>query len=228
MENMNYRKIYESLMERAVGRKLDVYVEKHHIIPRCMDGNDLPSNIVSLTPEEHFLAHQLLIRMYPSEIKLVLAARYMTNGNSKNGGRNNNKLYGWIKRKFSESMRQINLGRTQSEETKHKKSIKMKGRPGRKLSQEEIDRRTSTRLERGSATGKRRPRTIEEKQKLSDANKGRVPVNKGAKHTDEDRQKIKEALSKIPPLTCPHCNKTGKSSVMYRWHFDNCKITRID
>ena len=22
---------------------------------------------------------------------------------------------------------------------------------------------------------------------------------------------------------CPHCNKSGKSYVMYRWHFDNCK-----
>ena len=22
---------------------------------------------------------------------------------------------------------------------------------------------------------------------------------------------------------CPHCNKSGKSGVMYRWHFNNCK-----
>ena len=29
----------------------------------------------------------------------------------------------------------------------------------------------------------------------------------------------------IPKQTqCPHCNKTGSLTTMYRWHFDNCKI----
>jgi hypothetical protein len=22
---------------------------------------------------------------------------------------------------------------------------------------------------------------------------------------------------------CPHCDKSGKGEVMFRWHFDNCK-----
>lgn len=24
--------------------------------------------------------------------------------------------------------------------------------------------------------------------------------------------------------TCPHCNTSGKSNAMYRWHMDNCKL----
>jgi hypothetical protein len=27
-------------------------------------------------------------------------------------------------------------------------------------------------------------------------------------------------------VVCPHCNKSGANSVMYRWHFDNCKLLK--
>lgn len=37
---MNYKKYYNLLIERARNRTLDCYVEKHHIIPKCMDGNN--------------------------------------------------------------------------------------------------------------------------------------------------------------------------------------------
>lgn len=221
---MNYKKIYDSLIDRAKERKINYYTEKHHILPRCLGGLDTKENLVELTAEEHFLAHQLLIKIYPNEPKLVLAARYMTTGNKNNGGRINNKMYGWLKRKFSEAMRALNLGKRQSEDTKNKKSIKMKGRVGKKLSQDTIDKRTATRKEKGSGKGKRRPRTTEEKIKLSKANMGKIPKNKGSKHTEENKKKIKNALAKLPPLTCPHCGKMAKSSVMYRWHFDNCKF----
>ena len=46
----------------------------------------------------------------------------------------------------------------------------------------------------------------ETKKKLSEANKGKIPKNKGIKHTEEEKQKIKDALAKLPPLICPHCN----------------------
>ena len=42
-------------------------------------------------------------------------------------------------------------------------------------------------------------------------------------HTDETKQKIKNTLANKPLIICPYCNTTGKSGVMYRWHFDNCK-----
>lgn len=95
-----YFKYYSRIISRAKNRELiDCYVERHHIIPRCMGGNDSPDNIVSLTPEEHFVCHQLLIKMYPDNPKLVYAANMMTVGN-KNVHRINNKKYGWLKRKF--------------------------------------------------------------------------------------------------------------------------------
>ena len=37
---MNYQKIYDTLINRAKDRIYAGYTEKHHIIPRCMGGND--------------------------------------------------------------------------------------------------------------------------------------------------------------------------------------------
>ena len=62
-----------------------------------MGGTDESENLVDLTPEEHYVAHQLLIKMYPEHKGLVWAAHLMTMHSSNN--RSKNKLYGWIKRK---------------------------------------------------------------------------------------------------------------------------------
>lgn len=99
---MDYYKIYQNLVAKGKDRfpAPEIYYEKHHIIPRCMGGTDEETNLVLLTPEEHYLAHQLLVRIYPDQEKLTYAAFMMTVGNKRN-----NKLYGWIKRaRFSKPM----------------------------------------------------------------------------------------------------------------------------
>lgn len=94
---MNYQKHYDALINRAKNRLLEDYCETHHIIPRCMGGTDDPTNLVDLTAEEHYVAHQLLIKIYPNNSKLVFAATAMVM--SSDTTIRNNKLYGWIKRK---------------------------------------------------------------------------------------------------------------------------------
>lgn len=76
---MNYIKVYNSLIERAIGRELDAnsYYEKHHIIPKSKGGTDDPSNIVYLTYREHIIAHWLLHTNYPTD-KQLAAAFHMT------------------------------------------------------------------------------------------------------------------------------------------------------
>lgn len=95
---MNYHKIYDRLIERAKLRFLDSYTERHHIVPRCLGGSDDPNNIVALTPEEHYVAHQLLVKIYPDNVRLIKAATMMV------PNRPSNKMYGWLRRKLSSAM----------------------------------------------------------------------------------------------------------------------------
>lgn len=97
---MNYAKIYGSLIDRARNRLLVGYKESHHVTPRCMGGDDSPENLVDLTPEEHYLAHLVLVKMYPGNRKLVYAANMMCS----TVGKRNNKLFGWLRRKMALAM----------------------------------------------------------------------------------------------------------------------------
>jgi hypothetical protein len=95
---MNYLWHYEKLIERARSRELDGYKERHHVIPRCVGGGDSKENLIELTAEEHYVAHQLLIRIYPGVRGLVFAAVMMASAAQDNPGRTKNKLYSWLKK----------------------------------------------------------------------------------------------------------------------------------
>ena len=73
---MNYQKHYNKLINRARSRILDYYCESHHIVPVCMGGKGTEE--VLLTPEEHYVAHQLLVKMYPNNSRLIYAANMMS------------------------------------------------------------------------------------------------------------------------------------------------------
>lgn len=106
---MEYSKHYNLLIERARTRvPPEGYIERHHVIPRCLGGSDDESNLVALTPEEHYLAHLLLVKIHPENRSLVYAANKMT-VSSKDVPRNN-KRYGWIKRRYSEVRREDSKG----------------------------------------------------------------------------------------------------------------------
>lgn len=100
---MNFEHHYNTLISRAKTRIVDSHYERHHIVPRCAGGTDVASNLVDLTPEEHYTAHLLLVKIYKSNKavynKLLHACRLMTG--SSNIGRKN-KLYGWVKRRLRE------------------------------------------------------------------------------------------------------------------------------
>ena len=58
--NNKYKKWYDSIVVRAKTRKLECYIERHHILPRCLGGTDDVDNIAELTAREHFICHRLL------------------------------------------------------------------------------------------------------------------------------------------------------------------------
>jgi len=101
---MDYTRIYGELVQRGKTRCINVddYYEKHHIVPKCLGGTDDSSNLVKLTPEEHYVAHQLLIKMHPNNPKLIYATTMLMYHNSDR--RLCNKEYGWIKRLHSKNL----------------------------------------------------------------------------------------------------------------------------
>ena len=118
---MDYKLIYESLVNRGKERTIHQgeYFEIHHIIPRCMGGGDSSENLVAFYPEEHYIAHLLLAKIFPNNSKIIFAANMMAN--------RNNKTYGWIKRKFSVFIKEQNKCFRHSEIAKRKMSEKRAG-----------------------------------------------------------------------------------------------------
>lgn len=204
---MNYAAHYDRLIARARCRCLTGYRERHHVLPRCMGGGDEAENLVDLTPEEHYVAHQLLVKIHPTNYKVGLAILVMSRQGT------GNRLYGWLRRRLSGLPRSQEhkakiaaalRGRPKSLETRAKLSAKLKGRKltdehraniaacmigqqralGRKQSPEERAMR-STRL-----TGiPKKPRNAEHAAKLAAANRGNKH-HLGKRHSDESKRRM--------------------------------------
>jgi len=122
---MNYSAHYDRLIARARNRVLEGYCERHHVRPRCLGGDNSSSNVVRLTPEEHYVAHQLLVKMHPGNAKLVYAAQRMTHGG--NFQARNNRLYGWIRKKFRAHAADRERGKVRSPESIAKRTARQRG-----------------------------------------------------------------------------------------------------
>lgn len=110
---MNYKKIYDQLVEKARPRGLDKnkhegYFEIHHIVPRCMGGGDEESNLVMLTGREHFIVHMLLWKAYPDNTPLTYAAMMMSN---RAVCKVNSRTYAALRRDFSAKVSETKRGK---------------------------------------------------------------------------------------------------------------------
>jgi len=170
---MDYRKHYNALILRAQNRSLSGYSEKHHIVPKCMGGENDKTNIVRLTASEHYLAHQLLIKIYPDCKGLIVAAVRMAKQCT------GNKAYSWLRKRHSESMKlsmkgnPYGLGRIRPQEEKDRISLAMKGVPKSKetkklMAEAQKGNKHALGLVRG-------PMSDEHKANLKAALKGRKP-----------------------------------------------------
>lgn len=63
----------------------DEYCERHHIIPKCLGGDNNEDNLIDLYAREHFIAHKLLAEENPDNTKIVWAYTMMSRikGNDK-------------------------------------------------------------------------------------------------------------------------------------------------
>lgn len=136
---MNYKKIHDDIIERALNRNIEGYTERHHIVPKCMGGSNKKDNIAVLTAKEHFIIHRLLTFIYPDNFSLVYACWAMC-GLLNNQYRKDKryvpsaKVYGRLKKEASEAKKKSSAeynhwtGKKHTEESKKKQSESAKNR----------------------------------------------------------------------------------------------------
>lgn len=123
-----YTKIYHRIIEKAnkLNRKKTrttnknyVYFESHHIIPRCMGGEDQKENLVLLTAREHFICHYLLCKMVPVNSNewhsLVRAFAFMYAGTRSEKRYYNSRLYEAARRNIGIVMSKFQSGEDNSQ-----------------------------------------------------------------------------------------------------------------
>jgi Salmonella phage homing endonuclease len=177
---VNYATHYERLVDRARTRPVVGYVERHHVVPKCLGGSNAPENIVRLTPEEHYVAHQLLVKMHPGNHRLVWAAAAMTNQTQVQ--RRGNKLYGWLRRLFAERIGHRNRGRTLSAEQRQQIGDRQRGKPRGPFSAEH--------RRKISEASKRYVKTPAHRAAMSAARMGK----KRGPHSAEHRRRMSESI----------------------------------
>ena len=135
VHNMNYQKIYDSLIFKGKNRQsIDGYSETHHIVPKSMSGHKTdPKNLVDLTAREHFIAHFLLAKIYGGN---QWHAIDIMRGND--GFYINSRLYEIAKREIAKNVSKRFKGIPKSEETKAKMSASLIGKPKSKEAVEKI------------------------------------------------------------------------------------------
>jgi gas vesicle protein len=114
--NNKYTKRYYNIIENARVRYWKGYTETHHIIPRCLGGNNDKSNLIALTGHEHLVCHLLLRKMLPDGQNngVIAAAWRMVNIEDENGNRHRvtGRVYAKLKEEFAKAHSVTMKGRT--------------------------------------------------------------------------------------------------------------------
>lgn len=162
-----YTRCYFNIVNRALSRaEGDMYLEKHHIIPKSLGGSNDKSNLVKLTAKEHFLCHRLLTKMVDdpkAKIKMHNAVFQMTiSSKNQNRYKITSRVYTILKQNKSLAMTGNKYGRGPTSE-----ATKLK----------------ITQAKKGKSVNKGKSISVEQRLKLSAALKGRQPWNKGLTYT---------------------------------------------
>lgn len=180
MDNITYEEFIQNILDtRGRFGCGEEYHERHHIIPRCMNGTNDKGNLIDLFAREHFIEHKLIAEEHPDNDKLIHAWALMSRLNNHEG--------------------KYEVTPEEYEEAKKAFSTLVKGKP---LSEEH--RRKIGNATRGHIVPEDARRAVaqanasrvwseESKQKLSNTISGENHPWFGKHHTKESRKKMSEA-----------------------------------
>ena len=173
----------------------------HHVVPKCLGGDDSPSNLVHLPPRAHYLAHWMLYRMYPEHPGISLAFILF-----KGVRRGRDFEEASLRHSEASRLRMIlnnpQSGKPRTDSQKAAASNALTGKP-----KSESHRSKIAKARAGKVMSE------EQKKKIGDAQRGKP-------RSEESRL---AAIAGIKTHTCPHCGKVGRGNTMMLFHFDKCK-----
>jgi hypothetical protein len=101
---LHYNKLIQSRQQFNRTKNNDGYLESHHIIPKSLGGSNEKSNLILLTPREHYIAHWLLYKMHTGKDKAKMAyAFFKMCSNNKNQQREFNSSIYVFRKKIMET-----------------------------------------------------------------------------------------------------------------------------
>ena len=109
---MSYIDRYNRFIDSLKNQSIVGLSEKHHIVPKSMGGTDDKSNLIALTPRQHYIAHWMLWKAYSG--KMAQAFHFM-NIHPKYK-KLNGRLYEKLRTEAIEYVRKTNKGRKISKE----------------------------------------------------------------------------------------------------------------
>lgn len=209
---MNYRHIYCKIISYAKSQNRTKddgnYYERHHILPKSLFPNWRlrKSNIVLLTPREHFFVHQLLTKIYPCSE--MIYAYFLMSHNGK---------YRVTSRDYEKSKQLMGIEKKSqifSEEHRRKISQSLKGRKITWDTSHEVVITEEWR-QKIKERAQERSKSAEWRKKISETSKGRY-------WTDEQKRKASESHKNLSDETRKLLSKAASGK---RWYNNGEKET---
>ena len=126
-----YTQWYYNIVNNAQARLSNTtYIEKHHIVPKSLGGNNSKNNIVALTAREHYICHVLLTKMLEGDKRSKMVyALWIMNAKNKTQDRQimSSSRYEKVRKEYAELVRQKRLGKLTPDWVKEKISKSLKG-----------------------------------------------------------------------------------------------------
>jgi hypothetical protein len=215
-----YTNWYYNIITNAQARTLpkEIYIERHHIIPKSLGGDNSINNLVKLTAREHFICHWLLYKMVSNTNKSKMANAWFRMCQ---------------KNKFQKryTSRNFELARTAFSKNNPFKSnkvinlVKERMTNNNPMKNPEVAIKVSTK-NKGKRVGKNntfygRKHSIKSIVQMSKTHTGKTMSKEAIQNRlDTIAKNNKSRILKL--MICPHCGLSGKGGNMSRYHFNNC------